>query len=284
MFTCRICNREFGQITGKHLRTHGLSTVSEYKAMFPTAQTFRERVDSVETLEKKRIARTGKKHTQDTKDKIGLKHKGKTRSPEEIDKWRVSYAQFLEENGSPMLGKDRGEDFKKHMSEVAKNRPPELVREKVEQMWAARRGSKATPEQRKTYSDARIKYIEDNPDNIPDKLFNTRPEREFAKMLDKLLMAYKRNFNVAGRLYDFKVGDDILIEIDGPYHWNFKMYGNRTMSDEERLVLFNEAKKNDIYKNELAKLNGYKLYRIKVEGCIPNDWKEQLLIQGCDVF
>ena len=77
MFTCMICNKQFSQITGKHLKLHGLNTVSEYKAMFPNVQTVRERKDSAETLEKKRIARTGKKHTQEAKDKIGAKHKGK---------------------------------------------------------------------------------------------------------------------------------------------------------------------------------------------------------------
>lgn len=218
-----ICKKQFSQITGKHLKTHGIDTVADYKAMYPSAETVSRRKDSQETREKKRIARTGKTHTQEAKDKIGAKHLGKTRSAEEINKWRVSYAQFIEEHGSPMLGKDRGEEFKKKMSDIAKARPPEQVKEKVEQMWAARRGSKATPKQRERYSLARIAYIEENPDKLPNKLFNTKPEQEFASILDNLGISYKKNVRIGNRLYDFQINNNVLVEIDGPYHWNYKM-------------------------------------------------------------
>jgi very-short-patch-repair endonuclease len=280
MFICMICHKQFGQITGKHLKSHGIATVAEYKTLYPNAETVRKRTDSEETLEKKRIARTGKTHTQEAKDKIGAKHRGKTRTAEEIDKWRTSYAEYLEENGSPMTGKDRGEAFKKRMSEVAKARPPELVQQKLEQMWAARRGSNATDEQRERYSQARLKYMEENPDKLPSKLFNTKPEIEFAKALDELEIQYERNVHIVNRVFDFRLRDMVLIEIDGPYHWNYKMYGNKNMSDSERINLFNEAKKRDMYKNSLASEKGYTVYRIKVESNLPKNWKDQLIEQG----
>lgn len=283
MFTCMICNRQFGQITGKHLKQHGLANVDEYKAMYPEAETVRERKDSIETLEKKRMARTGKTHTQAAKDKIGAKHKGKKRTPEEIDKWRDSYARYIEENGSPMLGKDRGEAFKRRMSEVAKARSPEMVAEKVRQMNEARRGSKATDEQRERYSQARLKYMQDNPEKLVPKLFNTRPEREFAAELDNRGIRYDRNVQIGGRVYDFRLEGMVLIEIDGPYHWHYKMYGNKNMPDEKRVALFEEAKKKDVYKNELAVKHGYTLYRIKVEGSLPVNWIAQLSNQGLQI-
>ncbi len=278
-----ICNRQFGQITGKHLKTHGINTVAEYKVMHPEAETVRARTDSQETLEKKRIARTGKTHTQEAKDKIGAKHLGKTRSAEEIDKWRVSYAQFLEENGSPMTGKDRGDAFKKRMSEIAKARSPEMVQKKVEQMWAARRGSKATDEQRERYSQARIKLMTEHPEKIGMKLFNTVPELEFEKILTDKGLVYKKSVHIGGKLYDFLI-DNVIIEIDGPYHWNKNLYGNKQDSDEMKLEGLSRTQLRDENKNSIARANGYKLYRIRVNQHIPDDWVEQLRQQGCTLF
>ena len=280
MIECQICKRQLGALSGKHLVAHGI-TAAEYREQFPGHHTREQKPVSEETRAKMRASRTGYTHSDETKDKIGAKHRGKKRSPEEIDKWRDSYAHYLEENGSPMLGMDRGDAFKKRMSEVAKARSPEQVREKVEQMWAARRGSKATDEQRERYSQARLKYMEENPDKLPNKMFNTKPEQEFASILDNLAITYRRNVRIGNRLYDFELDNNILIEIDGPYHWNYMMYGNRHMSDCERMSLFKESKKRDAYKDQLARDNNYKLYRIKVGGSIPEDWKTQLQEQDC---
>ena len=283
MIECQICKRQLGALSGKHLVAHGI-TAAEYREQFPGHHTREQKPVSEETRAKMRASRTGYTHSDETKDKIGAKHRGKKRSPEEIDKWRASYAEYIAENGSPMLGMDRGDAFKKRMSEVAKARSPEQVREKVEQMWAARRGSKATDEQRERYSQARLKYMEENPDKLPNKMFNTKPEQEFASILDNLAITYRRNVRIGNRLYDFELDNNILIEIDGPYHWNYMMYGNRHMSDGERMSLFEESKKRDAYKDQLARDNNYKLYRIKVGGSIPEDWKTQLQEQDCTLF
>ena len=283
MIECQICKRQLGALSGKHLVAHGI-TAAEYREQFPGHHTREQKPVGEETRAKMRASRTGYTHSDETKAKIGAKHRGKKRSPEEIDKWRDSYAHYLEENGSPMLGMDRGDAFKKRMSEVAKARSPEQVREKVEQMWAARRGSKATDEQRERYSQARLKYMEENPDKLPNKMFNTKPEQEFASILDNLAITYRRNVRIGNRLYDFELDNNILIEIDGPYHWNYMMYGNRHMSDGERMSLFEESKKRDAHKDQLARDNNYKLYRIKVGGSIPEDWKTQLQEQDCTLF
>lgn len=284
MFICMICHKQFGQITGKHLKSHGIATVTEYKTLYPNAETVRKRTDSEETLEKKRIARTGKTHTQEAKDKIGAKHRGKTRTAEEIDKWRTSYAEYLKENGSPMTGKDRGEAFKKRMSEVAKARPPELVQQKLEQMWAARRGSNATDEQRERYSQARLKYMEENPDKLGMKLFNTIPELEFEKILNDKKITYKKSVRIGGKLYDFLINETVIIEIDGPYHWNKNLYGSKADLDEIKIEGLNRTKLRDKNKNDIAIANGYKIYRIQVNQHIPDNWVEQLRQQGCNMF
>lgn len=282
---CLICNEEFGQITGKHLfYKHNIKTVDEYLQLYPDAITTRPRKDSEETLAKKRKARLGYKHDQKTKDKIGAKHKGKKRSVEEIDKWKISYRKYLDENGSPMIGKDRGEEFKKKMREIAKNRPKELVDSKVKMMIDARKGSKATPEQRERYSAARLKYIADNPDSLPKTLFNTKPEREFAEELDKRNISYKKNVMIGGKLFDFKINNDILVEIDGPYHYQIHMYGSKVTPIIEKQKLFNITIDRDKLKNQIAIDNNLKLFRIKVEGDLPSDWLDQLKEQGWNLF
>ena len=283
MIECQICKRMLGNLNGKHLKNHGL-TAQEYQERYPGHPTCEPKPVDAETRARMSASRTGKKHSPEAKAKIGAKHKGKKRTKEDIDKWRVSYREYLDEHGSPMLGKDRGEEFKKKMSAIAKARPKELVDEKVEQMLAARRGSKATPEQRENYSQGRLKYIEENPDKLPSTLFNTKPELEFEEIIKSLNIKYTRNARIRNRLYDFLLNDNVLIEIDGPYHYNFKMYGNRSMPDEERMALFEKAKNRDYYKDQIAKDHGYQLYRIKVGSNIPENWKEQLQSQGCKLF
>jgi len=279
-FICRECGRGFGQITGKHLKTHGINTVAEYLAKYPGTETVRARRDSPETLERKRIARTGKQHSDEAKAKIGAKHKGKKRTEQEIDKWRASYKEYLDEHGSPMLGKDRGAAFKAKMSAIAKARPKEMVDAKVAQMLAARRGSKATPEQRERYSAARIKYMIENPDKLgPTKLFNTRPELEFEKELQDRLVPYRKNVPIGGYLYDFLINDDLIVEIDGPYHYDKNLYGSKTDPESMKLEGLARTQAKDAKKDKRASELGYKMYRIKVGGKLPDDWYQQLLEQ-----
>ena len=274
------CGREFGQITGKHVRTHGFNTVAKYLEKHPGAQTVRARTDSPETIERKRLARTGKRHSEEAKARIGAGNRGKKMSAEATDKWRKSYARYIEEHGSPMLGRDRGEAFKKKMSAIAKARPKELVDAKVSQMLAARRGSKATPEQRERYSAARIKYMLENPDKLgPTKLFNTRPELEFEKELQDQLVPYRKNVPIGGYLYDFLINDDLIVEIDGPYHYDKNLYGSKTDPESMKLEGLARTQAKDAKKDKRASELGYKLYRIKVGGKLPDDWYQQLLEQ-----
>lgn len=283
-FTCMECGREFGQITGKHVRTHGFNTVAEYLEKHPGAETVRERKDSAETIERKRLARTGKRHSDEARAKIGAGNKGKKMSAEAIDKWRESYAKYIEEHGSPMQGKDRGEAFRRKMSAIAKARPREMVDAKVQQMLAARRGSKATPEQRETYREARLKYIADNPDKTPKRMFNTKPEQQFAAILDSYNLKYQRNFRLGNRLFDFMVNENILIEIDGPYHRTLGFYIEPTASDEAKVEKLRRFIERDRLKDKIARENGYFIYRIPVGQGMPSNWIEVLQNQGCDLF
>lgn len=280
MIECQICGRKLGNLTGKHLASHGMSA-AEYKARFPGHPTTMPRTQSEETKEKRAAKLRGQKRSDETKARIGIKHKGKKRSQAEIDKWKESYQEFLIQNGgSPQKGYKRSEAFCARMSEIAQARDAELVQQKVEQMWAARRGSKATPAQRENYRDGRLKFMAENPDKLPKQMFNTVPEQEFAAILDSLCVSYQRSFHLGNRVYDFKLGNNILIELDGPYHRTLGFYLPPGSSDDEKVTKLMGFIERDRLKDRLALVNGYFIYRIPVGQHVPDNWLDILHDQG----
>ena len=110
------------------------------------------------------------------------------------------------------------------------------------------------------------------------------PEQEFEQELINHNISYKRSVRIGNRLFDFQLNNDILVEIDGPYHYDYKMYGNKSMSDQERMMLFEEGQQRDRYKDQLAIDNGFKIYRIQVGRNLPKNWKEIIHQQGCLLF
>lgn len=283
MIECQICGRKLGNIAGKHLKSHSIST-AEYKSRFPGHQVIMPRTVSEETRQKQSLARTGRKQSDETKAKIGAGNTGKTRSQEDIDKWRESYAIFLEQNGgSPQKGMKRSEEFCARMSEIAQARDPELVQQKVEAMLCARRGQKMTDTQKENYSEARLKFIEENPDKLIAKLFNTKPEQEFEQILKDRGISYYKNKRIGNRLFDFVVGD-CAIELDGPYHREVKMHGHKGMSLEDRQKILDVTIAKDAYKTQLAQDKGYRVFRLDVTSSLPKDWYQLLQAQGWDAF
>ena len=87
----------------------------------------------------------------------------------------------------------------------------------------------------------------------------TNPEKLMAKLLDSLYIEYEDEYAILfareWKFYDFKIGDNILIEVDGDYwHTNpdsFKM--NKSFKKQN--------KRNDILKNFIAKKRGFILLR-----------------------
>jgi very-short-patch-repair endonuclease len=283
MIECQICKRQLGTLVGKHLKSHGLSS-HEYQEKFPGHPVSAMKPWTEELRAKQKQVRTGRKHSAETKQKIGAGNKGKIMPREAVERQKESYQKFLESNGgSPQKGYKRSDEFKERMSHIAQTRDPALVQQKVEQMWAARRGQKMTDEQKARYSEARLDFIEKNPYKIIPKLFNTKPEQEFEQILVTKNIAYSKNKRVGNRLFDFVV-EDCVIEIDGPYHWNPLMHGNKTMTLEERTLLLREMQTRDALKTQLAKENGYRVFRLDVTSYLPKDWYERLKAQGWDIF
>jgi very-short-patch-repair endonuclease len=191
----------------------------------------------------------------------------------------------MENGGSPQKGYKRSQEFKDRMSEIASNRDPALVKQKTEQMWAARRGQKMTDEQKAVYSEARTTFMIANPDKLgPKKLFNTKPELQFEQKLVEFNITYRKAYQCGGFLYDFLVNEDTIIEIDGPYHYNLNLYGSKSDPQELKLAGLKKTQDKDARKDKTAADRGLKIYRIKVGGNLPADWLDQLINQGCTLF
>lgn len=274
MITCLICNKQFSQIGASHLKKHGLTTQT-YRQQFTNAPLVKPVEWTDERREAARQRRLGWKHPQEVKDKIGNAHKGKIIQPESIARQRELLLTTIEANGGGFnKGKKMSDEFRTQCSETARARTPEQIQAKVELMWAARRGQKESDEVRKRRSESRIEFMAKNPDKINKKFFNTVPELQFAEILTRENIVFSRQYHTSKPhfLYDFKIGDDILIEIDGPYHYERRLHP----TDEA----FEKRKKIDQDKSLAAKNLGMKLGRIKVIYSIPENWREILAEQG----
>jgi hypothetical protein len=289
---CQVCSKSFKIITSSHLKSHG-HTFETYRALFPNAalvdESHKERLRtrntarkgtkaSQETKDKMAASHTGKTLSEATKDAIGAKHKGKTRSEAEIDKWRITYYASIEENGGKGFAVGpRSQEFKDKMSAIASARPESSFKKKLEAMWKARRGSKATPEQRENYRKARLKVMQEQPETVGFIWRDTKPELEFEAELKKRNIPYRKQFHTAQPhyLYDFKVGN-MLFEIDGPFHYTQVVH--RLPDGLQR------QQERDLAKNIAASQLGYTLYRIPVTNRLPVDWIDILRKQGCGLF
>lgn len=87
----------------------------------------------------------------------------------------------------------------------------------------------------------------------------TKPEKQMIEILSELGVLFEPEFSIKfgpdWRVFDFRVGDRLLIEVDGDfYHAN-----EDTMQGLTHMHL--RAKKNDYLKNIIAKKNNFKLLR-----------------------
>jgi len=86
---------------------------------------------------------------------------------------------------------------------------------------------------------------------------NTKPEREFKKLLEDYEIEYIQNYKVKTKWYDFYIPDkNLLVEVDGVY-WHGKGLQKSEMNSTQK-----HNHKNDLFKNELATKEGYSLVRI----------------------
>lgn len=226
--------------------------------------------DTEETLERKRIARTGKTHTEETKNKIGRAHKGKVISQEAVDKCLATKKARIEELGPYTPGRMSPEVMAARnakLSEVARNRTPDQVAEKVRLMNEARRGQIISEQERENHRRGTIKWM------VSRTTWGkkTKPEMEMEEFLSRNRIDFKYQFAFEDykHPYDFILPTyNSIIEIDGPQHWKEAIYGVAGKSQEERDLIFQATLKKDAIENYQAGINGFNIYRILVGNSI----------------
>lgn len=91
---------------------------------------------------------------------------------------------------------------------------------------------------------------------LPKNKFNTKPEREFKEILNKLKIDYIQGFKFGYKFYDFYIPKlNILVEIDGIY-WHGKGLNIEELNSTQK-----RNRENDILKNNIAKKNNILLLR-----------------------
>lgn len=325
---CAVCKRSYPQITGTHLKRHGL-TVDDYKSYYPgsptiagevintirskltgieRSDTFKAHVSagrkgivpqnhpamfmpghkpSAETLRKKSIAATGRRHTEETKRKIGGSQRGKIVPTDAIERSRLGLLRHYLLNGSVLKGRKQKAEFAAARRETAFKREaaytPEQRAEKNRKIGVGVTGKVRTAEQRDRYSEARSKWMSDNPLRMCD----TKGERTISSRLQGAGISYVRQFRVIdGRHpYDFYLPDyDLIIEFDGSHHWKGVWFGikGKTVLEIEAKLEAQRAK--DARENMQAGQAGHwivRLYGTGDVGC--EEWgslEEQLARQG----
>ena len=237
--------------------------------------------DSEETRNRKRLARLGSKHTEETKAKIGKAHKGKVQPPDAVARQKITMKASIEANGGGFAVGPRSQEFKDKMSGIALARPESEWRPKMEAAWEARRGMRLSPEQCEKHRQATIKWMTDN----PTKVFNTKVELAFKAELNSRNIEYVQQFRIENHPYDFFLPEfNTIVEIDGPHHCKGPIWGVSGKSQLEKDEMFQKQIAKDARENMIAGIYGYRIVRLKV-GCIldygpDGDFLDVLKAQG----
>lgn len=129
---------------------------------------------------------------------------------------------------------------------------PEISEETRKKLSENSKKRKHSTETRKKISNARIKYLTENPDMVPYKLNHysngpSYPERYWKKILDKANIKYVEQYPIHTYLLDFAlVEEKIDIEIDGDQHYL-----------DPRII------ESDKRRNEYLKNLGWKIIRVR---------------------
>jgi|ETNvirnome_6_100_1030635.scaffolds.fasta_scaffold08790_2 very-short-patch-repair endonuclease len=98
-----------------------------------------------------------------------------------------------------------------------------------------------------------------DPGRARKKKKRTAPEKMMMRILDMMGLPYEEEYSIpfanSYRVFDFRIGDDLLIEVDGDFfHGNSEVVKKYT-------TMHIKNKQNDIIKNWIARKKGFKLLR-----------------------
>ena len=257
---CQICEQEmsFGRIKNhikvQHKNINVDQYIEKYWSTLPLHQPCK--------VCKDKIVYKYKTCSKECRHKLEHGHKGKSK-PEgfmnEEHKSKLSKA---------MLGKSSGFKNHKHSEEYKIQRSLYLKGKKIHL------NHKHSEETKQIQSIKRKEYYADgnepwtkNHKHTPktiEKIFAKKPMNKLEKFVSSILdennIKYNHQFFLSKdgvcKSYDFKIKDtNILLEIDGDY-W----HGGPSL--DKHFFKLEEVKQNDLFKDQLAKDNGFKLIRI----------------------
>ena len=331
LLSCRVCGEMFPQITGTHIKTHKM-TMTEYKAAYPEARTISEdileiissanigRVNSEEQLAamaagrakmdpakrrqagrhkasdatraKMSLAQQGRKHTQETKNKIGDAHRGKKLSVRQIEGLRANTLAYYKDHAHPFKGKHHTVETCLRMAAGAtvreSNYSAERVAELAENRAKKTRGRKRTEEQKQRYRECTIQRICEKPWTMR----NTAGERTIDAWVIEKNIRYKRQYRIPGvnHPWDFYLEDyHTLVEFDGAHHWFAPWFNVAGKTDQEKDQQLADQREKDAVLNLQAGQRGYRVLRVygrmDVGDCkqMPFSLEEQLAQQGFEI-
>lgn len=181
------------------------------------------------TRRKMSVAHAGRRHSDETKKKIGDGNRGKV-MPREVVERLAQLARDEYASGkrvSSTFGTARNTEVREKISEKMRSYWNSIDAERraimSERKSRSMKGIKRTDEQKARYSESRLKSMEENPDTYK-KMRDTSLERDFEYWCIAGDLACKKqcfiSFEGKRHPYDFFIPEyNMLIECDGPIHW-----------------------------------------------------------------
>lgn len=237
-----------------------------------------------ETRKKMGDARRGRTHTEETKQKIGDAHRGVPETPQAIENNRLAKLEYWKNNESPKLGTSLHEEHKdkisKGMRAFNESLSPEYREERRQRLISYAKGKKRTPEQRERYRKARLKYIEEHPDEW-QRFSETKLELEFKAWCEELDIEcwpqYFMHHEGQAHPFDFYLPEyKILVECDGPLHWELPWFA----TDDPQKFLESQQTQDQFW-TQVAEQRGYTVIRLRGRNSVGDEGSgsidEQLL-------
>lgn len=119
---------------------------------------------------------------------------------------------------------------------------------------------------RSAFNKGNSRYYEDTSNNSPKG--KSKQEEDVGKILTSLGIKYEREYRIGDNdyRYDFFLPNhNCLIEVDGQQHFEINSRFHGKNQDETAKQKFQNQKRRDDEKNQLARRSGYKLIRIDHE-------------------
>jgi very-short-patch-repair endonuclease/predicted nucleic acid-binding Zn ribbon protein len=256
---CQICNQEmsFGRIKRHITSQHKNITVDQYLKKYWSTLPLHQPCE----ICNENIVYKYKTCSKECRHKLEHGHKGKSK-PEgfmsEEHRNKLSKSKM-----GTVVSKETGDKISKSSTGVSRNKGKTPMLGKKQSDFQKQ---KVKERFNKYYSEGNEPWTKTHshtPETI-EKIFKKRKMNKLelfvSSILDKNNIKYKHQFFLskdgACKSYDFKIKDtNILLEIDGDY-W----HGGPSLN--KHFFKLEEVKQNDLFKDQLAKDNGFRLIRI----------------------